>query len=137
MGRADEWRVRPSPKARMTALKALTFSVCFALSAAARAQTQSIEYSRVFSVRHLAGVAVDSSGAKVAEVKVEICRENWTDCFASATTGTDGKFSFSSVPHESVHYVKVSARGFDVLRLRVRERFLARKGLVVKMHVAA
>lgn len=82
MGRADEWRVRSSPKARMTALKALTFSVCFALSAAARAQTQSIEYSRVFSVRHLAGVAVDSSGATVAEVKVEICKDNWTDCFS-------------------------------------------------------
>ena len=137
MGRADEWRVRSSPKARMTALKALTFSVCFALSAAARAQTQSIEYSRVFSVRHLARVAVDPSGATVAEVKVKICKDNWTDCLASAITSKDGKFSFSSVPHESVHYVKVSARGFDVLRLRVRQRFFARKGLVLKMHIAA
>jgi hypothetical protein len=120
----------------MTALKSLTFSVCLALPALACGQMQSIEYSRVFSVRNLKGVAVDPSGATVADVKVEICKDNWTDCFASATTGADGKLSFSSVPHESVRYVKVSARGFDVLRLRVRQRFLARKGLVVKMHIA-
>ncbi len=97
---------------------------------------QTIEYSRVFSVRHLAGVAVDPSGATVADVRVEICKVGWTDCFASTTNGTDGKFSFSGVPHQCLYYVKVSARGFDQLRMKVHQRFFARKELVVKLHIA-
>jgi hypothetical protein len=103
---------------------------------AAPAQMESFEISKVFSVRHLAGVALDPTGATVSDVKVEICKVGWTDCFASTTTGGDCKFSFSSVPHESVHYVKVSARGFHQLRMKVQQRFFARKELIVKLHIA-
>jgi hypothetical protein len=120
----------------MTAVKALVLSVCLAFPVIARAQMQTIEYSRIFSVRRLAGVAVDPSGAAVADVKVEICKEGWTDCFASTITGVDGKFSLSGAPHEGVQYVKVSARGFDELRMKVHLRSIARKELVVKMHIA-
>ena len=137
LGGADECGMRASAKACMTRSISLLLAACLAIPMAAPAQMESIEIAKVFSVRHLAGVAVDSTGATVADVKVEICKVDWTGCFASATTGGDGRFSFSSVPHESVHHMKVSARGFDQLRMRVQQRFFARKELVVKLHIAA
>jgi hypothetical protein len=121
----------------MTALKSLMLSVCLAVPVIARAQTQTIEYSKVFSVRHLAGVAMDSTGATVPDVKIEICKEDWSDCFASTTTGTDGRFSVARLPLVNLYYVKVSAPGFDILRIKVHLRSIARKELVMKMHIAA
>ena len=129
--------MRAATKAYMTRSTSLLLAACLAIPMAAPAQMESIEISKVFSVRHLAGVALDPTGATVADVKVEVCKVGWTDCFASTTAGADGKFSFLGVSHQSVYYVKVSARGFDQLRMKVQQRFFARKELVVKLHIAA
>jgi len=111
----------------MTALK-IAHALGLSRSAGDRSrQTQTIEYSKVFSVRHLAGVAMDSTGATVPDVKIEICKEDWSDCFASTTTGTDGRFSVARLPLVNLYYVKVSAPGFDILRIKVHLRSIARK----------
>jgi hypothetical protein len=105
-------------------------------SGIACAQTQTVEYSRVFDVRHLAGAAIDPKVAPVPDVQVEICREGWISCFVSATTTANGKFSFSNVEHADLYYVKLSAPGFDQLRIKVHLRSTARKELVVRMYTA-
>ncbi|HEY6445853.1 MAG TPA: carboxypeptidase-like regulatory domain-containing protein [Acidobacteriaceae bacterium] len=118
-------------------MKRLVCSLFLVFAAAfASAQMETIEYAKTFSVRHLAGVAKDPSGAIVSDVRIEVCNDDWASCFAAVTTGADGRFSFLNLPGRSIYFVKVSARGFDQLRLKVRLRSFARGELAIRMHIA-
>lgn len=135
MGRADGGGMRSSAKARMTTFKPFVLSAFLAMPLMAHA-LETVQYSRVFSARHLAGVAMDWSGATIANVKVEICKAHWADCFVSTMTKVGGEFSFPSERGAAIYYLRLSCPGFDPLEVKVRLRTFAPKQLKLRMNVA-
>ena len=117
-------------------VKVWFYALFVALMATSASALETIEYAKTFSVRHLAGVVRDLRGAVVSNVKVEVCNVGWSDCFATTTTGPNGAFFFPNPPSQKLYYVRMSADGFDPLRMKVRLRAFGHKRLAVKTYVA-
>ena len=77
----------------MTGWRSLGILAAFAfLPFISLAQVQSIQVSKAFTSRQLAGVVSDPTVAPIADAKIEVCRPYWRDCCSS--TMTDGKGQF-------------------------------------------
>lgn len=87
------------------------------------AQQTTIEIKRPFEARKLAGIVlVGTSNDGVAGVTVEERTEKWMTVLGTTTTDSVGHFALPSQSHNGIHYLRLSAPGFNIMLIRVRVR---------------
>jgi len=90
----------------------------------------SVQYERVFQSRSFSGTisvgSIKNNAPKANGVLVEDMSEGWKTVIASTVTDESGHFSFAPTS-KGVHYLRLSAKGFRITRMKVRISKWARK----------
>ena len=83
--------------------------------------TELVEQKWVSISRSLAGqVVVSGTEEPMSGVTVELCDPGWKDVIATVKTDSKGRFSLEPVTKSKLFYLRVSAPGMNIYRLRVR-----------------
>ena len=101
-----------------------------------KAQAQIIEIAQVQLADSLSGLVQDPAGAPIPKVIVQEFSPDWKRSLRSTQTDKRGVFSLAPVHGRRVYYLRLSADGFNPLRVRVQ--LDAKRGgkLKLKLYVA-
>jgi hypothetical protein len=77
---------------------------------------------RVIPVRQVDGIVVDGEGLPIPAALIEEYSWDWQNVLASTRTNRDGRFLLVPGAPVRIHYLRVSALGFDILQVRVDEQ---------------
>jgi hypothetical protein len=117
--------------------QALTAMVFVLWTASVYSQIAIVEWEKPITAKFLAGIVEFEHGAgPVAGALVEDCTPGWKTVIASTTTGKDGHFAFGKVDDRKTHYLQVSFRGANTLRVRVNLSRRAKNNLVLTMELS-
>ena len=104
---------------RIHSLSILTF-VCVGLATPMLAQQQTVEIATPFKAQTLAGtVRAGAEDTGIQGVSVQECSEEWKAVVDSSMTDIDGHFAFRTSSQQGMHYLRLSAPGFDPMLIRV------------------
>ncbi len=111
--------------------------ICLALLAnKAIGLVETIQVEKPFAARQVAGTVVDTTAFPIENVLVQICDLHWSRCTATAITKTNGEFSFPSLTQKQLYYLRLSARGFNPLEVKIRTRHFGDREVKLQMSVA-
>jgi hypothetical protein len=99
----------------------------------------SVEYQKTFRVRSLSGIVLcgPDKGSPVKDVLVEETSPDWKTVVSSTRTDESGHFIIPTSNGKSLHYLRFSAYGFLITKVRARVSIWAnRKELHLKIAVA-
>ncbi|HVU48252.1 MAG TPA: carboxypeptidase-like regulatory domain-containing protein [Terracidiphilus sp.] len=71
------------------------------------------------TVRHLAGIVTDPTGAAISQATVEDCDSTFGTIMAVGKTDRKGRFSLPQAKPGTHHYLQVISRGFNLTRIPV------------------
>ena len=112
----------------------LVFLIFWAMCAHA---TQSVQQKWVSASHSLAGqVVVLGTGEPASGVTVELCTPGWKQVISSIKTDQTGHFSLEPVKRSKLYYLRASAPGMDIYKLRVRIDKHSRQELIIRLSVA-
>jgi hypothetical protein len=95
-----------------------------------------VYYKTPLESRSLAGDVKSVVGERLADIKVEVCTQQWRDVIASTMTDAHGAFFFPSRTGR-LFYLRFSAPGFNTTMVKVRiTKSAKKKKLVVNVPVA-
>ena len=77
---------------------------------------------RAQQAQQLNGIVVDDQGLPVLAALIEEYTWDWNYMLASTRTDREGRFLLIPGAPVRIHYLRVSALGFDLLQLRVDEQ---------------
>lgn len=101
------------------------------------AQQTIIEIERPFQAQNLAGTVIaEISNGGIAGVTVQECTEKWATVLASTTTDSKGRFAFPSSSGNGLHYLRLSAPGFNIMLIRISIGSSGPKEFSVRIQVA-
>jgi hypothetical protein len=132
---------------------AATLLVC---AAPASTQTELIVVEKPLRAHQVAGVVVDSTGAPIAGVRIDVCDWAFTPLhfesvpdvrhgpcnqdpkhvMGTAITDSNGHFIVPKVRMRGTLYLHLSLGGFDPLEIPIKYSFLANREVRITMHVA-
>ena len=87
-----------------------------------RPYTDTYTAPETIPVRQVNGVVIDDLGNPVPAALIEEYSWDWKYILASTRTDTDGRFLLVPGAPVRIHYLRISALGFDVLQVRVDEQ---------------
>src|SRR5579885_444782 len=119
---------------RLVRLAALVGLLCF--PTIIEAQYQVIELADVQLAKSVGATIEDPNGAPVPKAVVQEFSADWKTVLRSISTGTQGKFSFTSTPGRTIYFIQISAPGFDPLRFRLKVDTKRGASLRLKLTVA-
>ena len=95
-----------------------------------------IEIENVQLARTLAAAVHDPVGYPLPSVLVEERTSDWKELLRSTKTDAAGAFTFAPVKDRSVHYLQLTMKGFNPLRVRVKVDSKRGKELQLKMELS-
>lgn len=72
-------------------------------------------------VRYVEGMVVDAEGLPIPAAMIQEFSWNWEYLLAETRTDREGRFVLVPGAPVRIHYLRVSALGFDILQVRVDE----------------
>ncbi|HUB52505.1 MAG TPA: carboxypeptidase-like regulatory domain-containing protein [Terracidiphilus sp.] len=148
-------KIRRATSSSVSALLLLASAVL------AHTQLELIVIEKPFNARGLSGTVVDANGAQIPGAVVEECDAPFTpieakngqgaptgeilhgDCtrapnrvISSTVTNLKGRFTLQSVKNGRIHFLHVSAPGFDPVQITVRIRLFAQAGVRIQLRIA-
>lgn len=84
--------------------------------------TETYTLPQTVSARRVDGVVLDNEGVPIPAALIEEYSWDWETVLASTRTDRDGRFLLVPGAPVRLHYLRVSALGFDILQVRVDEQ---------------
>lgn len=84
--------------------------------------TETYTLPQTVPARRVDGVILDDQGIPIPAALIEEYSWNWETVLASTRTDRDGRFFLVPGAPVRLHYLRVSALGFDILQVRVDEQ---------------
>ena len=110
------------------------FAIIVLAAQRASAVYELIVIEKPFHARSVSGIVLDPVGQRLAGAEVKDYDSGFTNIRQSTTTDEQGRFSLSR-SGQSVHYLRIYARGMNPLQITVVLRPLAKPGIRVKVHI--